>query len=67
MLILTRKVNETIRVGSAIQIHVLKIEHGKVKLGFSAPAEIPIQRSEICERFLATDEVTRLSDQKSCH
>jgi carbon storage regulator CsrA len=59
MLILMRRVNETICVGSAIQIHVLKIEHGRVKLGFSAPPAISIQRSEIRERFPTLDGAVR--------
>ena len=47
MLVLTRKLGERIRVGHAIEITVLKIGSGKVKLGFSGPPDIPIQRQEL--------------------
>ena len=47
MLVLTRKLGEQIRVGHALEITVLKISGGKVKLGFSGPPDIPVQRQEL--------------------
>ena len=49
MLVLSRKKNEKIRIGSEIVITVTQIENGKVKLGIEAPAEIRILRSELPE------------------
>ena len=55
MLVLTRKRNDKIRIGSEIVITVTKIENGKVKLGIEAPAQIRILRSELPE-FVAKPE-----------
>jgi carbon storage regulator len=53
VLVLTRKVSESIVIDSVIQIQVLKISNGKVKLGVSAPQGVPIQRAELLRRILA--------------
>ncbi|WP_432407096.1 carbon storage regulator CsrA [Wukongibacter sp. M2B1] len=47
MLILSRKLNESLIVGENIEIKVIKIEDGKVKLGISAPKDINIYRKEL--------------------
>jgi carbon storage regulator len=47
MLILTRKQDESIIIDDNIEITVISIDEGKVKLGISAPKEIPIHRKEI--------------------
>ncbi len=47
MLILTRKQDESIIIDDNIEITVINIDEGKVKLGISAPKEIPIHRKEI--------------------
>lgn len=49
MLVLTRKQNEKIQIGSEIVITVTQIKNGKVKLGIEAPAQIRILRSELPE------------------
>ncbi len=50
MLILTRKINEEIKIGSDISIKILSISEGQIKLGISAPADVEIFRSEIYEK-----------------
>ncbi|MHB8621351.1 MAG: carbon storage regulator CsrA [Chloroflexota bacterium] len=47
MLILTRKVNERIRIGQDVEIVVLKVSKDKVKLGINAPDSVMIQRNEL--------------------
>jgi carbon storage regulator len=47
MLVLSRKNGECVRIGKAIEVKVLEISGGRVKLGFSAPPNVPIQRDEI--------------------
>ena len=49
MLILTRKTDEEIKIGTEITVKILAISEGQVKLGFSAPADIEIFRGEIYE------------------
>ena len=47
MLVLTRKLNETIRIGPDIRVTVLAVKGGKVQLGLEAPREVPILRAEL--------------------
>ena len=47
MLILTRKKNETIHIGQSIKITVVRISGGKVRIGISAPNEMPVKRIEL--------------------
>jgi carbon storage regulator len=47
MLILTRKLGETIIIGEDITIMVTKIKGGQVQLGITAPKHIAIHREEI--------------------
>ncbi|MDA1053899.1 MAG: carbon storage regulator CsrA [Planctomycetota bacterium] len=47
MLVLTRKLNETVIVGDDIVVTVLAINGKKVRLGFEAPRSVPIVREEI--------------------
>jgi carbon storage regulator len=49
MLILTRKSNESVIVGNNIEIRVLDIRGDQVRIGFSAPSNIPIYRKEVHE------------------
>ena len=50
MLILTRKFNEEIKIGSEIIVKVLAISDGQVKLGITAPENVEIFRGEIYEK-----------------
>ena len=49
MLILTRKLGESIVVDSEIQVTVLEVSDGKVKLGIEAPKSVRIHRKEVFE------------------
>ncbi|WIV12047.1 carbon storage regulator CsrA [Proteiniborus sp. MB09-C3] len=56
MLILTRKTNESIVINNNIEIIVVGIEDGKVKLGINAPKNIDIHRKEIYENIKAENK-----------
>ncbi|SNS71153.1 carbon storage regulator, CsrA [Geodermatophilus pulveris] len=47
MLTLTRNVGETIRIGDDIEVHVVEVRGGTVRLGFTAPREVTIHREEV--------------------
>ena len=47
MLILSRKLNESIIIDGKIIVKVLRIDKDTVKLGIQAPAELPVHREEI--------------------
>ncbi|WP_042142655.1 carbon storage regulator CsrA [Paucisalibacillus sp. EB02] len=47
MLVLTRKLNESIQIGDEIEIKVLAIEGDQIKLGIAAPKAVEIYRKEI--------------------
>ncbi|HEY8513941.1 MAG TPA: carbon storage regulator [Candidatus Binatia bacterium] len=47
MLVLTRKIGETIRIGEHVTVRVLALRGGQVSLGFTAPSEVRIFREEV--------------------
>lgn len=47
MLVLSRKVNESIVINNDITIHVVEIRGNKVRLGVEAPKDVPVHRQEI--------------------
>lgn len=47
MLVLTRKLDETIVIGDDIRITVVEVRHDQVKLGITAPRDIPVHREEV--------------------
>jgi carbon storage regulator len=53
MLILSRKINESIMVGDEIEIKIIDITNRVVKLGIEAPKEILVHRKEVYEAIKA--------------
>ena len=53
MLVLSRKAGERVCVGDSIQITVLDVGGGKVRLGFAAPLHVAIHREEVARRVEA--------------
>jgi carbon storage regulator len=47
MLVLTRKVGETIKIGDNIEVKVVSVDGDQIKLGIQAPKHIDIHRLEI--------------------
>ncbi len=47
MLVLTRKLQEAVKIGNDITITVLRLEGGQVRLGIAAPENLRIDREEI--------------------
>lgn len=55
MLVLARKVNQTLVIGENITVTVLAIEPDQVKLGIDAPAQVTIYRAEVYEAIKAAN------------
>lgn len=51
MLILTRRVGETVMIGNDITVTVLGVRNGQVRVGVTAPKEVRVDREEIRERI----------------
>jgi len=47
MLVLTRKVHESIAIGDSIVVTVVSVDGGKARLGITAPIEVKILRSDL--------------------
>ena len=51
MLILTRKIGETIAIGDHIRVQVIEIKGRQVRLGIEAPADTTVHREEVYRRI----------------
>jgi len=51
MLILTRRVGETVVIGDDVTVTVLGVKGNQIRLGVNAPREIAVHREEIFERI----------------
>ncbi len=47
MLVLTRKINEVIIIGDGIEIMLVDIRGDKVRIGITAPSDVPVNRAEV--------------------
>jgi len=50
VLVLTRRKNEVIRIGDAVQVIVLAVNENDVHLGIVAPQEVIVDREEVAKR-----------------
>lgn len=56
MLILTRRVGESVVIGDDVDVTVLGVKGNQVRLGVKAPREIPVHREEIYQRIRRENE-----------
>lgn len=58
MLILTRKAGEKLLIGDNIEITILNVRGGQVKLGINAPKDVAVHREEIYRKIKSTESKT---------
>lgn len=64
MLILTRRVGETLIVGDDVVITVLGVKGNQVRIGINAPKEISIHREEVYNRINQAQDIAQNSEGK---
>ncbi len=57
MLILTRRIGESLHIGDDIKVTVLGVDKSQVKLGINAPRSTPVHREEIYYRIKREQEM----------
>jgi carbon storage regulator len=62
MLVLTRKVNQSIRIGPDIEVVVLEVRGEQVRLGIKAPRDVAVHRQEIFEQILEENQTASDTD-----
>ena len=62
MLILTRKLSESVIVGDNVKITVVEISKHQIKLGIDAPKSIAIHREEVFERIQEENKLSSTSN-----
>ncbi len=65
MLVLSRKLNERIVIGSNIEVVVLSVCGNRVRLGVVAPDEVPIRRDELLRRTEGGNPRTAFAKRES--
>ena len=57
MLILTRRVGETVMIGNEVTVTVLGVKGNQVRIGVNAPKDVAVHREEIYERIKREGEL----------
>ena len=63
MLILTRRVGETVMIGNDVTVTVLGVKGNQVRIGINAPKNVAVHREEIYERIKREQQAEHEGDQ----
>ncbi len=64
MLILTRRVGETLVIGDDVNVTVLGVRGNQVRLGVNAPKEVAVHREEIYQRIQKEADASNSTDDE---
>ncbi len=62
MLILTRRVGETLKVGNDVDVTVLGVKGNQIRIGIKAPKNVAVHREEIFDRIQREAELAQRTD-----
>lgn len=61
MLVLTRKNKQSLLIGDNIEITILEVQNGNVKIGIKAPKDIRIMRKEVIDQVIEINKKSSLN------
>jgi len=64
MLILTRRVGETVMIGNEVTVTVLGVKGNQVRIGINAPKNVAVHREEIYERIKREQQGEQLGEHE---
>ena len=62
MLVLSRKTNETIKIGDDIELRILEVKGDTIRIGIEAPKNVDILRGELVESIAETNTEAQTLD-----
>ncbi len=67
MLVLSRTAEQTIMIGDDIEIKVVGIQGGKVRLGITAPRSVAVHRREVYDRINGEEQASKRARRTGPH